>query len=170
MSPQRLKLMKLVRIVFVLCFALIAPCILAQDSQSNYVTIGVFRVLDNAIRYTNAANKSGFTAQYALNPQRKLYYVYLMNNGDLKTTWNFLMKIRTETVYKDAWIFMGSLETEEVVVKTEPKVEPKVEPKIEPVKEPERPPVVETQPAKDTATVVVQKIDSSAIKKAVEPP
>ncbi len=157
--------MKLIKVFFVLAFVLITSCILAQDPPTKYVTIGVFRIQDNAVRYTNEANKNGFTAQYALNPQRKLYYVYLMSDNDLKKAWNFLMKIRTETAYKDAWIFLGTLGTEEVTVKAEPKVEPK----IETVKEPEKPPVVEVQPAKDTAKVVTQKIDSSLIKKVAEP-
>lgn len=161
--------MKPIRVFFVLLLASISPYILAQDVRSNYVTIGVFRIRDNAERYTNDANKKGFTAQYAINPQRQLYYVFLMNDGDLMKAYIFMTKIRKETDYKDAWIFVGRLGTEEAVVKTEPKVEPKAEPKIEPVKEPEKPPVVEVQPPKDTAKVVTQKTDSSLLKK-VEPP
>src|SRR5882724_1296741 len=88
-------------------FALISPHLVAQDTQwtkSNYVTIGVFRILDNAVRYTENANKNGFAAQYAINPKYKLYYVYLLNEEDKMKAYIFMSKIRKETDYKDAWV------------------------------------------------------------------
>jgi outer membrane protein OmpA-like peptidoglycan-associated protein len=106
------------------------------------------------------------------NPKRKLYYIYVANEDNLKAAWNQVMKVRTESEHKEAWIFMGNLETTGTVAKTEPKVEPppvetKTEPKIEPAKEEEKPPVVaETPPSKDPAQV----IDSSAIKKEPKEP
>lgn len=160
--------MKALRLASLLVLALIGYSVAAQDAHSNYVTIGVFRIHDNAIRYTEAANKKGLSAQYGLNPERKLYYVYVRNENNLKAAWDYLMTIRSGSDYKDAWVFLGNLETVGTVAKTEPKVEPPVEtkpePKIEPVKETEKLPVV-TEAPKDTIKAVVQKIDSSTIKK-----
>lgn len=171
--------MKALRLPFaVLVFALIY---LHSPAQSKYLTIGAFRVLDNAVRFTNEAKRNGFIAQYAFNPERKLYYVYVMNNGDMKTTWNLLMKIRNESIYKDAWIYLGSLGPEQSVAKTEPKPQPKAEIKTPPQEEAKIPPKEEskpekkielvkedvialTQPHKDSVKVVSPKIDSSAIK------
>lgn len=139
----------------------------AQGTESHYVVIGAFRVLDNAARFTATANKNGFAAQYAIHPQRKLYYVYLLNSEDKKKAYNLLIKIKVETNYKDAWVYSGKLGKEEPV-KTEPKTEPRVEPKIEPKVEPKIEPVVEpvVQPVvKDTVQKVAPKIDSSLIKK-----
>lgn len=168
--------MKAFKLASALVLALIYYSVSAQETHSNYVTIGVFRIHENAIRYTEAANKKGLSAQYGLNPERKLYYVYLKNESNLKAAWDYLMTIRSGSDYKDAWVFLGNLETVGAVAKTEPKeappvvakTEPKPEPKVEPVKEPEKPPVVVETPAKDTIKAVVQKIDSSLIKK--EPP
>src|SRR3954469_20115930 len=88
-----------------LSFALISFSSLAQSANSNYVVIGAFRMLDNAVRYTAAANKNGFTAQYAINPARDLYYVYILNTGNRKQAFNQLIKLKVETNYKDAWVY-----------------------------------------------------------------
>lgn len=130
----------------------------SQDPQqlSNYVVIGAFAKLNNAVRFTDAANQDNFQAQYAINPQRKLYYVFILNTLDRKKAFSFLLRIRIETKYKDAWVYNGRLgeETEPVVVNEPlPKVEDKpVEPVI-------AEPVIE-QP--------VVTIDSSALKKPIE--
>ena len=168
--------MKALKLASVLILTLICHSLSAQEQHSNYVTIGVFRIHENAIRYTEAANKKGLSAQYGLNAERKLYYVYVKNESNLKAAWDYLMTIRSGSDYKDAWVFLGNLETVDGVAKVEPKQEPpivtkpepKPEPKIEPVKEPEKPPVVIETPKKDSVKAVVQKIDSSSFKK--EPP
>jgi len=51
--------MKPIRVLLVLLLASISHSILAQDAHSKYVTIGVFRIRDNAERFTNQATKSG---------------------------------------------------------------------------------------------------------------
>lgn len=139
-----------------LSFALISFDTPGQTVDSNYVVIGAFRVLDNAVRFTAAASKSGFAAQYAIQPARKLYYVYVLNTDNRKSAFNLLIKVKVETNYKDAWVYMGKLGVEET---TKPEV--KIEPIIAPVKEP----AIETPPAKDTMKVVPPKIDSSLLKK-----
>ena len=139
-----------------LSIALISFSSPAQTANSNYVVIGAFRVLANAEHYTAVANKEGFTAQYAIQPARNLYYVYILNTDDRKKAFNLLIKIKVETNHKDAWVYMGKLGAEEVA-----KVEVKPEPVVEPIKEP----VVETPPVKDTVQVTPPKIDSTLIKK-----
>ncbi len=128
-----------------------------QTQDSNYVVIGAFRVLDNAVRFTAAANKNGFSTQYAIQPVRNLYYVYILNTDDRKKAFNLLIKIKVETNYKDAWVFMGRLGAQEFT-RTEVKTEPVKEPVIETV-------VVTPPPAKDTIKVEPPKIDSSLLKK-----
>ncbi|HTH55955.1 MAG TPA: OmpA family protein [Cyclobacteriaceae bacterium] len=162
--------MKLSKLFFVLALALICHRASAQAEHANYVTIGVFRIQSNAARFTEEANKKGFSAQYGFNPERKFYYVYVASESDLKTAWNRLMKVRTESEFKDAWVFLGNLEAANDIAKTEPKTEPPVEakpePKIEPAKEIEKPQViVETPPAKDSVAKVATSVDSSTIKK-----
>lgn len=144
----------------VLLFALITATLPAQDTNSNYVVIGAFRVLDNAIRLTSSANKNGFAAQYAMQPARQLYYVYVLNSTDKKKAFNLLIKIKVETNYKDAWVFIGKLGEEGAI---------KPEVKIEPVREPIKEPVVNTPVVKDSIKIEPSKIDSTLIKKPEEP-
>lgn len=106
------------------------------EAPTYYVTIGVFAKLENAERYTDRANKNNFNAQYAINKQRKLYYVYLLETGDRRKAFSFMIKMRAETEYKDAWLFIGKLGEEPVVDMT-------------PIEVP-----IETLPVKDTVTVV----------------
>jgi len=137
----------------------------SQTPPHHYVVIGVFAKHDNAIRYTDYANKLNFSAQYAISPDRNLYYVYLLDTEDKRQAFAFLMKIRIETEFKQAWVFTGHLGEREDVkeIKKEP----------EPIREEPVVPVVETpkeEVKKDSVIAPpVVKIDSSAIKAKAKP-
>ncbi len=166
-----------------LILLLIVLCPLLNKAQSQpehyYVTIGVFRIHDHAIGFTDKANKLNFNAQYAIHPERKLYFVYLLDTEDKKKASDFVAKIRTETEFKTAWVYRGNLGDEQTVVaqkepvpevvkepvkieepkKEEPIEAPKAEePKAEApkVEEPIKEPIVEQS---------VAKADSSLIEK-----
>ncbi|GHN01067.1 hypothetical protein WSM22_25560 [Cytophagales bacterium WSM2-2] len=109
--------------------------------------------MDNAIRFTTKANQTGLMAQYAIQPTRKLYYVYILSTEDRKKAYNLLIKIKVETNYKDAWVFTGLLGNDQAVVVPEVKKE---EPKVEPVK----------KDSVKTVKVEPPKTDSAAQKKA----
>jgi outer membrane protein OmpA-like peptidoglycan-associated protein len=149
----------------VLTLALFVLWPLAVSAQTkgpsdHYVVIGAFAKLDNAVRYTDKANKNNFSAQYAINPVNKLYYVYLLNTKDRKKSFAFMIKMRVETDYKDCWVFIGKL-GEEQSAQTE----------IKPPEEKKPEPVVVVPPKKDTVIFepVVTKVDSSTIKKPETP-
>jgi outer membrane protein OmpA-like peptidoglycan-associated protein len=127
-----------------------------------YVTIGVFAVKNNAIRYTDQATRNNFDAHYALNPLKNFYYVYIFSTTDRKKAFAFTIKTRVETEYKQAWVFIGNLGDEPPVVEKKP----------EPVKPPEEKPVEPVVVKKDSVLVVpaVAKIDSSTIPKPIEKP
>ncbi len=147
------------KILYLAIFALLPFLAKSQSAapRSSYVVIGVFAKINNAIRYTDKANKDNFSAQYAINPDRKLYYVYLLNTTDYKRAIAFMIKMRVETEYKDCWVFIGKLGKETVgQIEEKPAGKP-VERKPEEVK-------------KDTVLIeTVTKIDSAAIKKPEEP-
>ena len=139
----------------------------SAEPRSYYAVIGVFAVLDNAIRYTDKANKNNFSAQYEINPDRKLYYVYLLGTTDRKKAFAFMIKMRVETEYKDCWLFIGKL-GEKATVRVEEK--PVKEKPIEAVEEKpvEEKPIEAVEEKKDTVVFeTVVAIDSSTIKKPV---
>ncbi len=141
-------------------------------AKDYYVTIGIFGVQDNAIRYTAKANKMGFSSQYAINPRQKLYYVYLLQTPDRKKANTFLIKLKAESEFKDAWPFIGHLGDDRAVEITKPTpVEEKKEVAVEEKKEPVVTPAIVVVPAikeeqvtpKEVSPIV--KTDSSAVAK-----
>jgi outer membrane protein OmpA-like peptidoglycan-associated protein len=88
----------------------------STEPVTYYVTIGVFGVHQNAINFTDKANKRNFTAQYAINPKRNLYYVYLLSTQNKKEAFAYLINLRADTPYKECWVFIGML-GEEIVAK-----------------------------------------------------
>ncbi len=125
----------------------------AQSQTNYYVTIGVFAKLDNAVRYTNKANQNGFNAQYAIHPRQKWNYVYLLQTTDKRKAYAFVIRLRADTEYKDAWVFTGTLGEGQAVVVEEKPVEKPVEEK--PVEE--KPVVVIAPVVTDSVKVVEEK-------------
>lgn len=150
----------------------------AAGQTNYYVTIGVYGSgkQDYAVNYTNRASKMGFSAQYAINPHRKLYYVFLLQSDDFKKAVSFMIKMRAETEYKDAWVFVGNLGEEHTnATVTEPAKNPATETTVKPVVETPAKPVSEPAVTKPVSPVVVAapateskhvvKHDSTAVAK-----
>ncbi len=118
----------------------------AQETSSYYVVIGAFRNIDYAIAYTNKANKAGFSAEYAFNKDRQLNYVFVLSTNEKRKAFSFMMKIRLETEYTQAWVFTGKLGADQPQ-ESLPIEESPIEEKPEPV-------LIEEKP----------KVDSTALK------
>jgi outer membrane protein OmpA-like peptidoglycan-associated protein len=141
-----------------------------QVPTTHYVVIGAFRVLNNAVRFADQASRNVFPAKYALRQDRKLYYVYISGDENKKKAYNSVIKIKVETVFKDAWVYSGHLGEEEVAqtepVKEEPIKQEVVEPKPDVIKD-EKP---EPKPVKDSVVAIIPvKTDSVAVVKETPP-
>lgn len=147
--------MKFLKLPLLFAFLALPLYLQAQAIDTHYVTIGVFAKLDNAIRFTDQANKGGFHAEYSINPSRNLYYVFVLQTEDKRKAFAFVIKLRAESAYKDAWVFTGKLGESQPEVKT-----PVVEKTPDPI------PVIEEPIKKDPAIEPV-KVDSSAFVKPV---
>ena len=152
--------------LWIVGFLTLCHSALAQTATKHYhVTIGVFAVQNNAINYTAKANKQGFNSQYAINPIRKLYYVYLLQTEDRKKAYAFVTKLKVETDYKDAWVYEGALGETPAEVQKQPVIEkPVIE---EPVNEPIKEPVViieETKPVKIDSSTIVKPVVKKVAK------
>ncbi len=133
----------------------------AGSGERYYVTIGVFGVKNNAIRLAAKANYLGFLSNYAVNPKRKLYYVYVFDSEDRRKAYAFLIKLRVETEFKDAWIFTGALGEEAVTVKTPlgEKKEPIEEKKVVVIEE-----VTKKEEAKPDSSMLVKPKEKKVAK------
>lgn len=79
--------------------------------KSNYVVIGAFSYVKNAERFTKFARSSkDMQAEFALRPERNLYYVYVYMSDNWDDAVAEVLKVREEhPELWDAWIFSGTL-------------------------------------------------------------
>jgi outer membrane protein OmpA-like peptidoglycan-associated protein len=76
----------------------------------NYVVIGAFAVHNNAIKFTNRAQKEDhLTAKYDINKGKNLYYVYVMTTDDHTAALAEAKRLRTNPRYSGAWVYQGPL-------------------------------------------------------------
>ncbi|MGC4021380.1 MAG: OmpA family protein [Cyclobacteriaceae bacterium] len=105
--------------------ALISVCLLTGQNvlaskwpkldKTNYVVIGAFSVPKHAIEFTEMAKKNHFDAQFSINPNRKLFYVFVMHTDNMDAAVVQAKKIRKETPYFDTWVYSGSLGEDESI-------------------------------------------------------
>lgn len=81
----------------------------AGNPYPDYVVIGAFAKHGNAIRFTDDANNSNFPAHFQMNPNRNLYYVYVLTTSDHGVAIAYARKLRRETKYFDTWVYSGPL-------------------------------------------------------------
>ena len=166
-------------LLLVLLFTILTSASFAQTQDApgpeRYVIVGVFRVHDNAVRFTDKANKMSFSAGYIQNQRNKLYYVYIFQSLESKKAFAFMMKVRLDTEFKEAWVYKGSLgvpmqekpatevKPDQQQVEEQPKEEPVTEqPKKDsvatpPVESPkEEPIIVQETPKKDSVAVTME--------------
>ncbi|HEX5171771.1 MAG TPA: OmpA family protein [Cyclobacteriaceae bacterium] len=83
-----------------------------SNQKSNYVVIGAFAIHRNAINFTSHAKELNFNAQFEINKNRNLYYVYVLDTEDRGQAIEEARRIRNETEFKDAWVYGGLLGSE----------------------------------------------------------
>lgn len=106
-TKKRLTLILLILTV-VLNFKISASMGQLSRKASNYVVIGAFSIPKNAIEFTNNVKQSNPTAEFSINPLRKLFYVYVLTTTDIETAFNEAKKLR-QGGFSDAWVFSGVL-------------------------------------------------------------
>ncbi len=80
-----------------------------EDSFSNHVVIGAFSSRDNAVRFTDNARQSNPDVTFNINPDRKLFYVYVIKTDNRVQAFAEARKLRKESKYSDAWVYYGTL-------------------------------------------------------------
>jgi outer membrane protein OmpA-like peptidoglycan-associated protein len=99
-------------LVFFLCSTTLSVDTSAQDSTvvyPNYVVIGAFAIRENAMEFNEEANKKALRAAFEINPNRNLYYVYVLTTDDRSLALEEAQKLRRNTKYFDSWVYSGPL-------------------------------------------------------------
>jgi outer membrane protein OmpA-like peptidoglycan-associated protein len=81
----------------------------SPSDYPNYVVIGAFAVEKNAVKFTKQANALNQQAQFDLNPNRNLYYVFVLQTMDRDEAMAEALRLRKETKYNDAWVYHGAI-------------------------------------------------------------
>lgn len=93
-----------------LCVLSVAFSAGAQPTPPSYfVVIGAFAIQENAGRHVADAAIKGLTPTPAINPLRKLTYVYTLQTDHARAAFAEAARIRQSTPYKDTWVFFGRL-------------------------------------------------------------
>jgi flagellar motor protein MotB len=79
-------------------------------SDSHFVVvIGAFAIKQNAERFTRSANQNNMNAQFELNVERSLYYVFTLTTNDKMQAITEAKRLRESTTYSDAWVYHGAI-------------------------------------------------------------
>lgn len=80
-----------------------------KDSFTNHVVIGAFSSRENAARFTSEAKQNNPQVQFEINPDRKLFYVYVTKTDNRVQAFAEARKLRKESKYWDTWVYYGAL-------------------------------------------------------------
>lgn len=93
-------------------------------SQEYYVVIGSFGTEEAAKKFMGYARSLHYDANYILNQNNSLFYVYVLKSDDRKIASEQTFRLQRETEFTDAWMYSGvQTKPAEVVVKKEAKLE-----------------------------------------------
>jgi outer membrane protein OmpA-like peptidoglycan-associated protein len=119
--------------VALLCSFIACEVASAQEVFSPYyVVIGGFKIEENAQKYCDFAHEQNLPAVYAFNEERQIYYVYVRATQTKEVADDILARMKSTTVFRDAWVFNGVLSGSDLATKRQPAPPVKQE-----VKEPE---------------------------------
>ncbi len=80
-----------------------------SGQSPNYVVIGAFSYQKNAVRFTNHAKALEMDAKFQINPNRNLYYVYVLSTEDRELAIQAAMGLRSNSEFTDTWVYSGLL-------------------------------------------------------------
>lgn len=126
--------MKYTLFLFSLAVLFVARSAAAQEVFTPYyVVIGGFQNEDNAKHLCLYAEEQNLPAVYAFNEERKMFYVYVRATQTKEVADDILGRLRTTTVFKDAWVFNGQLSGSNLARNKKPPVVGQTPPHVEEV-------------------------------------
>jgi outer membrane protein OmpA-like peptidoglycan-associated protein len=82
---------------------------IGAEEHPNYVVVGAFAIHKNAIKFTRYVNRMQMPAKYEMNPNRNLYYVYVLATSNKQVAVGEAIRLRNETQFSDSWVYHGLL-------------------------------------------------------------
>ncbi len=97
-----------------------------SGQSPNYVVIGAFAYQKNAVRFTNRAKALEMDARFQINTNRNLYYVYVLSTEDREVAILAARGLRSNSEFKDTWVYSGMLGKTEAGVDIHPDSEQRI--------------------------------------------
>lgn len=97
-----------------------------SGQSPNYVVIGAFAYQKNAVRFTNRAKALEMDARFQINTNRNLYYVYVLSTEDREVAILAARGLRSNSEFKDTWVYSGMLGKTEAGVDIHPDNEQRI--------------------------------------------
>lgn len=97
------------RFLFILIIFFSQSALAQKVFTPYYVVIGGFKSEENARKYCDYASEQNLPAVYAYNEERKIFYVYVRATQTKDVADDILSRLQSSSVFKDAWVFNGSL-------------------------------------------------------------
>lgn len=92
--------------------------LIKQDNSSkepHYVVIGAFAHEKNAVKFTREATEHNFPAKFDMNPNRNLYYVFVLTTDDRNEAMTEALRLRKSSPYGDTWVYHGAMGKENIL-------------------------------------------------------
>jgi outer membrane protein OmpA-like peptidoglycan-associated protein len=108
------------RVGFLLSLLVNSPAVYASFKQdhfndrNHYVVIGAFAQKEHAVKFTANAVKYNLKAEYDMNPNRNLYYVFVLITPELTKAVDEALKIRKASPFVDTWVYHGAMGQPEI--------------------------------------------------------
>ncbi len=75
-------------------------------AKGNYVVAGAFKVMQNAMRYSQDLNLKGYLdVTVAINPKNNLYYVYIFSSYDIEEARKVRNQYKLKRPFSEVWLF-----------------------------------------------------------------
>jgi outer membrane protein OmpA-like peptidoglycan-associated protein len=99
----------------------------SKTGSSNYVVIGAFAVQEHADVFILSAKKLSLQPMSAINPNRHLFYVYVLQTSDRGEAFLEAARIRKATPFLDTWVYSGKLGDDVPVIQHQEEQQPVTE-------------------------------------------
>jgi len=74
-------------------------------AAGHYVVAGAFRIMENAMSYSQNLVGKGYAATVAINPKNELYYVYIFATYDIDEARRVRNQYRLRRPFSEVWLF-----------------------------------------------------------------
>ena len=94
-----------------LLFCVLVSVAVSSYAQQFYVIVGAFAQESNAQKFTGYVRSLRYGAQYELNKDKNIFYVYVLKSESREDALTQVKQLQQDSEFKGTWLFGGQLGT-----------------------------------------------------------